>query len=122
MNKTIEQPPQPKQPEILDISKLVGATDANETPDMAKAEIVRELMGKDNLERVTEVSNFDIAMLASAQGVNSKVKSQICTDFIEGFLELRVSNARKGRTEVVDLTRNLEQQQHEKPPRWKFFG
>ena len=102
----------------INIREIFSPADSQETPDKAKAEIVKELMGKANLERVTEVSNFDIAMLASAQGVNSKVKSQICKDFIQGFLELRVSNARKGRIEVVDLTRNTDLQQQEQKGRF----
>jgi hypothetical protein len=103
---------QPKA-SLADLKDIFSKPEQLETPDMAKAEIVKELMGKTNLNRVTEVSNFDIAMLSSGKGVNAAVKSKapdqesmnVFDHFAESFLELRVSHQRQGRKEVVDVSR-----------------
>lgn len=105
----------------VSLRELFAPSSGQDTPDRAKAEIVKELMGKTNLNRVTELSNFDIAMLSSAAGINASVKSVIYEVFSEEFREMRVSNARKGRTEVVDLTKNTELQQQKQKSRWSFF-
>lgn len=115
--KRIEQKKE-KDISLADIFKPGGM---DETPDKARAEIVKELMGAKNLNRVTEVSNFDIAMLSAAKGVNSKAGSSVLNEFVKQFLELRVSNGRKGRSEVVDITKSNETQPFDLKPKWRSF-
>lgn len=109
--KTVTKAEKHEQREInADLFKQIFQQEEPQaTPDVAKAMIVQELMGRKNLNRVTEVSNFDIAMLAAGKGVNSKANSQVFKQFANAFLEMRVSHERKGRSEVVEITRQLSE-------------
>jgi len=110
--------PAPAPP--MDIGALLGGVQ-DITPDKARAEIVKELMQEKNLSRVTDLTDYDIAMLSAIEGINTEMKSSVVKEFTRHFKELKISRNRLGRTEVVDLSKNQEPQMQMQKPPWKFW-
>lgn len=88
--------------------------------DKAKAEIVSNLMKKENLGMVSDVDNYELAQLSALKAVNARAKAELIDAICESILEYRVSHERKGRVEVVEITKN-EPPQYKKKSAWKFW-
>ena len=108
-----------KQPATLE--DLMKAGDSLDQ-DRAKAEIVKNLMEKDNLGMVSDVDNYEIAMLSALKSVNAGVDSDLIKATCDSIMELRVSHERKGRSEIVEITKNETPKYDNQRPWYKFWG
>ena len=99
---------------------LTGGT-RDATSDAARAEIVKELFLEKNLNRVSELDQKEIVLLSIIKGINAKVESPVVTEYAKQFIELKVSNDRKGRAEVVDIARPRLLEPQTQRPSWRFW-
>jgi len=98
--------------------KLFGESS---TPDEAKAKIVTSLMDTANIEKNTELDNFELANVSVIKAINEKVESRIMDTFVKTFLATKVSHNRLGRKEIIEIVKGERQAEAQKPI-WKFWG
>ena len=99
-----------------------------EEQEPGKAEIVANLMKKENIGMVSDIDNYELAQLAGLMSINARAitKEQpkgnpVINKIGKSILELRVSHERKGRTEIVEITKNEKPESEQKKRRWWPF-
>ena len=94
--------------------KLINKTISPVEDDMINIEkknnfskAVEELFRKEGLEKKTELSKSEVSKLAFLYDIANKYKFDDLKKILDKFLELRISVGRKGRKEIVDITKSL---------------
>ena len=103
----------------IDLNSLFSGNQM-QNESQAKAEIVKSLMDKDNVNRVTELDNYEIGLLAQLAVIQKIAKNPFLEKFGNEIKELKISHERKGRNEVVELGKTPSAEEQQKS-RWKFW-
>jgi len=96
-----------------------------EEQEPGKAEIVANLMKKENIGMVSDIDNYELAQLSalkvmSVMGTTKKTKKgePVTRGITKSILTYRVSHERKGREEIVEITKNEKPESLDKKRRW----
>jgi len=93
--------------------------------DPSKAEIVANLMKKENIGMVSDIDNYELAQLSALKVMSKLGKTDDHTEgepvtrgITKSILTYRVSHERKGREEIVEITKNEKPESLDKKRRW----
>jgi len=76
------------------------------SPDEAHARVITELAQTKKPELMTELNNEEIKALAICKTISSATDNYVIDEFCEWFMRLRVSLGRKGRSELITVSRS----------------
>lgn len=104
--------------------KIITAPKARDMSNKTEAiaRIVSELFKKDNLNRITEVDNKEIELIAIVSAIDGVIDSPIRKSILTEVKELRISRERSGRLEVLQLAREEEAPKKEEGILDKILG
>jgi len=96
-----------------------------EEKEPGKAEIVANLMKKENIGMVSDIDNYELAQLSALKVMSVMGKTEetekgepVTRGITKSILTYRVSHERKGRTEIVEITKNEKPESLEKKRGW----
>ena len=76
------------------------------SPDEAHARVITELSRTIRPELMTELNDQEIKALSVVMTVGEETKNDVMTSYGEWFMRLRVSKGRKGRDELIRVSRS----------------
>jgi DNA-binding TFAR19-related protein (PDSD5 family) len=81
--------------------------------DEARARIATMLISKDNIEQMSELTDYEIFKLSVVSAIARQYSMPLVLNWSERLLSLKVSRARAGRHEIKDVA-SPQPKQHEK--------
>ena len=91
------------------------------TVDEALAKVSMLLAKTENPKVLSEVSENEIKYCSALFSVAEKMKDEMQLDFLKNFLLLRVSKARKGRQELLQIAQSVRELPETRMNRLKTF-
>lgn len=106
---------------MLDASKITDSTPT--TTDEAQAKAVTTLAETKDFRTMSEMDENEIKLVTALDCIGRELGDDLLCDVVEKMARWKVSNVRKGRLELVTLSRSLEESQVTKIDKLKrFFG
>lgn len=112
----------PKEPRIA-VPTIDLSEDESLTIDEALAKVAIILARSDKIAILTELDDREIKLCAALYTIADRTKDVMIANFLLHFLELRVSKARKGRSELLEIAKSAREQPEQRFSRLRnLFG
>ena len=123
-----DEMPDYQHPELRNAGAAVDVNlnvddDESMTLEESLAKVAMLLARTDNPKVLSEIDDKEIRLCASLLTVAERMNDKMISNFVNNFLLLRVSNRRKGRTELLEIARGVKEMPEQRFSRLRnLFG